>query len=30
MLTKSNEEATEIGGRDQVNVVLSEIEHDEW
>jgi hypothetical protein len=30
MLTESNEEAIRMGENDQVNVVLSELEHDEW
>jgi phenylpyruvate tautomerase PptA (4-oxalocrotonate tautomerase family) len=30
MLTKSNEETIRMGENDQVNVVLNELEHDEW
>jgi hypothetical protein len=30
MLTKGNEKALELGENDQVNVVLSELENDEW
>jgi hypothetical protein len=30
MLTESNEEAIRMDENDQVNVVLSELEHDEW
>jgi hypothetical protein len=30
MLIESNEEAIKMGENDQVNVVLSEFEHDEW
>jgi hypothetical protein len=30
MLTKSNQEAIQMGENEQVNVVVSEIEHDEW
>jgi hypothetical protein len=30
MLTESNEEAMIMGENDQVNVVVSELEHDEW
>jgi hypothetical protein len=30
MLNESNEESIRMGENDQVNVVLSELEHDEW
>jgi hypothetical protein len=30
MLTESNEEAIQMGESEQVNVVVSELEHDEW
>ena len=30
MLTESNQEAIQIGENEQVNVITSELEHDEW
>jgi hypothetical protein len=30
MLTESNEEAIQMGENEQVNVIVSELEHDEW
>jgi hypothetical protein len=30
MLTESNQEAIEMGEREQINVMVSEIENDEW
>jgi hypothetical protein len=30
MLTESNQEAIEMGEKEQINVVISEIEDDEW
>jgi len=30
MMTERNQEATEIGEKEQVNIVTSEIENNEW
>jgi hypothetical protein len=30
MLTESNQEAIQLGESEQINVVVSELEHDEW
>jgi hypothetical protein len=30
MLTESNEESIQMGENDQINVIVSELEHDEW
>jgi hypothetical protein len=30
MLTESNQEAIQMGEREQINMVVSELEHDEW